>query len=149
MSWRYWIAVSEYETPTWLILGKAAAFAAIWFKFRCTGELSAYVLSRVMTDPAPLICQSNLARRQSRRYWVLVSEFETRLAHLWQSRIYCWRILKVQVHRRVLGTYHHHCIIANPIPQSTQSTRLLSSGVRIWDMGSLIRGSAAACVGIS
>jgi len=45
-----------------LIPGKATALAAEWLKFRCTGELLAYVLGRVMTDPAPLICQSNLAR---------------------------------------------------------------------------------------
>jgi len=135
----------------WLILGKATPFAVISFKFRCTGELSAYVLSRVMTDPAPHICQWNLARRLSRRYWVLVSEFETRLAYLWQSRIDCWHMLKVQVHRKVLGTYRHdcYCIIANPIPQSTQSTPLLSSCVRIGDLGSLIHRKTAACSGQS
>ena len=146
MSWRYWIAVSEYETPTWLIPGKASTFASIWFKFRCTRELSAYVLSHVMTDPAQLIWQSNLARRLSGRYWVLVSEFETHLAYSWQSRLDCWHLLKVQVYRRLLGTYRHDChyIIANPNPQSTQSTRLLSSCVGISDMGSLIRGKAAA-----
>jgi hypothetical protein len=149
MSWRYWIAVSEYETRTWLIPGKSAAFAAIWFRFRCAGDLSAYVLSRVMTDPSPLICRSNLERTQSRQYWVLVSEFEIRLAHLWQSRIYCWRLLMVQLHWRVLGTYRRHSIIANPIPQSTQLTRLLSSGVRICDKGSLKCGNSAACAGIS
>jgi hypothetical protein len=121
MSWWYWIAVSEYETPTWLIPGKAAAFAVIWFNFRGTGQLSAYVLSCVMGDPVPFICQSNLARRQSRRYCVLVSEFESQLAHLWQSRINCWGMVKVQVHPRVLGTCRPACcsIIANPIPQWT------------------------------
>jgi len=151
MSWRYWIAVSKYETPTWLIPGKAAAFAAIWFKFRCIRELLAYVSSRIMTDPVPLTCQSNLARRHSRQYWVLVTEFETWLTHSWQSRIQCWRMLKVQVHRSGQGTYRHdcHCIIANPIPQLTQTTRLLSSWVRTWDMGSLILDNATACAWIS
>jgi hypothetical protein len=92
-----------------------------------------------------------LARRQSRQYCILVLEFETRLAHSWQSHIYCWRKLEGQAHCSCLGTYRHdcHCIIANPIPQSTQLTQWLSSGVRIWDMGSLFRGKAAACAGIS
>jgi len=134
-----------------LIPGKATAFADIWLKFRCTRELSAYVLSCVMTDPAPHICQSNLARRLSRCYWILVAEFETRFAYSWQSRSYCRHMSIVQMHRRVLGTYYHHrhCIVTNPILQSIQSTRLLSSCVRIWDMSSLICGKAVACAGIS
>jgi len=55
------------------------------------------------------------------------------------------------MHQRVLGTYRHDChhIIANPIRQSTQSTRSWRSCVSIWDMGSLIGGNAAACAGIS
>jgi len=134
-----------------LIPGEATVIIVVWLKFRRTGESSAYVSSRIMTDPAPLICQSNLARRQSRRYWVLVSELETWLAYLWQSRSYCWHIIKVQVHRRVQGTYHHDChdIITNPIPHLTQSTQLLRSCVRIWDMGWLICGKATACAGMS
>jgi len=61
-------------------------------------------------------------------------------------------MIKVQVHQRFLGAYHHeyHCWIANSIPESTQeSIQLLSSSVRIWDMRSLVRGRATACAGIS
>jgi hypothetical protein len=59
-------------------------------------------------------------------------------------------MLKVQVHHRVLGTclHDHHCIIANPNPQSTQSTQVLTFCLIQWDLGSLIRGTAAACTGI-
>jgi len=133
------------------IAGKSAAFAAIWLKLRCTGELSIYVLSRDMTDPAPLICQSNLARRQSGQSCVHVSEYETCLAYLWQSRNDCCHMIKVQVHRNKLGTYHRnrHSIIATRIPQSKQSTRLISFCFRIWNVDSWICGRAIACAGIS
>jgi len=132
------------------IPSEAAGFAAVWLQFRCTGELSAYVLSRVMTHPAPLNCQSILARRKSRWYWVLLSEFETQLAWSWQSRSYCGHMINVNVHQRVLGTYCHdlHGVISNPILQSTQSTRLMSSHDTIWEMSSLIRGKATACAGL-
>ena len=55
-----------------LIPGNAAAFAAIWSKLRCTGELLAYVLIHILTNPAPLICQSTFPRRLSSWYWVHV-----------------------------------------------------------------------------
>jgi hypothetical protein len=61
-----------------------------------------------------------------------VSEFETRLTYSWHSRIYCWDMLNVEPHRRVLGTYHHHghCIIANSNSQSRWPTQWSSSSVR-------------------
>jgi len=133
------------------ILGKAAAFAGLYLKSRCTGELSAYVLSRDMADPALQICYSNVAMILSRRYGVLVSEYKTRLTYLRQSHRNWWNLIKVPVHQRVLGTYtyDYHCIIVNYIPQSTQSARLLNSYVGIWEKDSRISGKATDCAGIS
>ena len=82
------------------IHSNATALAHIWLKFRCAGESSAYVLSRVITAPAQHICQSHLALRHSRRYWVLRWEYETPLAYSWQTRIFCWHLIDVQVHRK-------------------------------------------------
>jgi len=114
---------------------------------RWTRELSAYVFSCVMTDPALLLCQSYVARRPSSKYWVLVLQSEIQLAYSWQSCIHSWHVLKVQVYRGLLGTYSHdcNCRIANPILHSTQSKRLLSSCIRIWNVGSPIYVKAAAC----
>jgi len=52
-------------------------------------------------------------------------------------------MITVPVHQRILGTYRHdcHCTIAHPIPQSTQSTRLLSSFVRWWDIVMHVEGA--------
>jgi len=76
-----------------MIEGKAAPFAGIWSKFRCTEKSSDQVLSHVMKDPALHICQLHMARRQSRQLWVLVSEYETWLAYSWHCRSICWYIL--------------------------------------------------------
>ena len=51
------------------------------------------------------IYQSYLAIRESRLYSVLMPQYETRLAYLWQSCSFCWPMIEVQVHRIVLATY--------------------------------------------
>ena len=105
-----------------MIPGKGEAFAPIWSNFQWTRELLAYVLSRVMTDPATHICQTNWAMKHSERNCLLVSEYETWLAHLSQCHTLLWQILKVEMYQGGLGTYHYncHCIIGNSIWQSRQ-----------------------------
>jgi len=79
---------------------KAARFAARWLNFRCIGESVAYAVSSVVTDPAQHLCQSHLARKQSRQCWVHVSEYKIRLTYSWQSHILYRQIIDVQVHLR-------------------------------------------------
>ena len=126
---------------------KAPAFDGIWSRFRCTGESSAYVLSRIMTAPALHIWQSHLVRRHCRRYWVLQSEYETQLAYSWQMRNFCWHRIEVQEYRECLSSYPYDRLITThlPIPLQIKSVwPIWSTFVRIWDTGSLIRGKDAA-----
>jgi len=81
----------------------AATFSAMWWKFRCAGESPAYVPSCIMTAPAQRICQSHLALRHSRRYWVLQLESQTRLAYSWQSRSFWWHLIEVLVYQWILS----------------------------------------------
>jgi len=111
------------------------------------GESSAHVLSRVLTAPALHICQSHLALRHSRWYWVLRLEYETQLPYSWQSRCFCWHMIDIQVHREGLGSYPYDRSITAylPIPGEIQSVwAILSTFVGIWDTGSLIRGKDTA-----
>jgi len=79
---RIWDTASQIHSDV-------AACAGIWSKFWGAGEYSPYVLSRIMTAPAQHICQSHLALRHSRWYWVLHFEYDTWLAYSWQSRSVC------------------------------------------------------------
>jgi len=62
------------------------------------------------------ICQSHSAIRESRLYPVLMSEYETQLAYLWQSRSFCWHIIEVQVHSIIFTTYHYVQSIPTYLP---------------------------------
>jgi len=94
----------------------AAASAGIWSKFWCAGESSAYVFSRVMTAPAQHICQSHLALRPTRWYWVLQFEHETRLTHSRQTRSFWWYLIEVQVHRKGSNPYPYKQSIPAYLP---------------------------------
>jgi len=63
----------------------------------------------------------------------------------------CWPMVDVPVHRITLGISLWH--LSPHIHQSHLAIQtdqaILSTGVRIWDTGSLIRGNAAAFAGIS
>ena len=98
------------------IHSNATALAGIWSKFRCAREFSAYVLSRSMTAPAQHICQSRLALRHSRRYWVFRWEYETWLAYLWQTRSFCWHLLEVPVHWKGSSPYPYDRSITAFLP---------------------------------
>ena len=115
------VAVSDYERVGLQIYSNAATFTGIWSKFRCAGESSAYVLSRITIAPAQHICQSHVALRHSRWYWVLQLEYETQLTYLWQSRSFSSHLIKVQVHRKCLSTYAYNQWITAylPIPVAT------------------------------
>jgi len=101
-----------------LVDGKAMAYTAIYWKFRCTGESSAYVLRPIMTNPAQYICQSHLAIRHSRRYWVPGSEYKTQLADVCLGRSFWWHTIKFLVQLGVLSIYYHDQSITAywPIP---------------------------------
>jgi len=64
---------------------------------QCTGESWAHI---VMTDQSLHICLSHLAWRQSKQYWVPVSEYS------WHSSSICWPKVEVPVHLTIdyMGT---------------------------------------------
>jgi hypothetical protein len=94
----------------------AVAFAGKWSKFRCTGESTADVLSRVMAAPAQHICQSHLALRHSWWYWVLRLEYETRLAYSRQTGSFWWHLIEVYLHRKSLCPYPYNQLITAHLP---------------------------------
>jgi len=114
--WRYWVAVTEYETLASWFIPNLQLFTGIWSKFRGTGETTACVIGCVLTDRALRICQSHLAVRKWMTYYLLWSEYETRLADWWKSCCICWPIMEVEMHGRVLGTYRYDWSISAYLP---------------------------------
>jgi len=66
-----------------LIGGKHAACTGIWSKFSCTGKTGVHIS---MTNRSLHIAQSQWQLSQSRRYCVLLSEYNT-LAHLFVAKL--------------------------------------------------------------
>jgi hypothetical protein len=105
----------------WLIPDIAAAFAAIWFTIRCTRELSVYVLSHVMTDPAPLMSSATtLGSVWNTRV------FRTALMALTESRTLWRRITRIPSRQRWVAL-HTHLHYYAPGIRTIRTTHVLHS----------------------
>jgi len=112
----------------------AVAFAGKWSKFRCSGEFSAYVLSRIMTALAQHICQFHLALRHSWWNWVLRPKYETLLTYSRQTRSFCCHLIEIQVHWKGSSRYPYDRLIAPYLPITVAIKlvqAILSTSVRI------------------
>jgi len=79
------------------ICGRAAAFAGLWLKFRCTGESWAYLHDKSSTaySPIPFGNQNRLGDIE-----YLCRNVRHGLTYSWQNGSLCWHIIEGLAHRR-------------------------------------------------
>jgi len=85
-----------------------------------------------MIDPAQPICQSHLAIRQSRWYWVLGSQYDTQLAYWWQNCRFCRNLIEVQAQQILLRRHHYGQLMTAYLPISVGNDHRLADIVHPW-----------------